>query len=154
LTHLARHVDGLVYRDCGEVAVKGIVRPLQVYQVGLEGEIPKARRRLAADAPKDGNAEAAMVTGLVGGSFGFAGVLGDRLFDAHLPIAPLVFGIVFALMACIASRGLARGSADSGGVIVMISAVALVLALGWWGAPAAVMLLIAGGMGFALGRGR
>jgi class 3 adenylate cyclase len=147
LIHLARRVDGLEYRDCGEIALKGLEQPVQVFLVGGTGELPAEMRRLAPRKGSDA-IDAARIVGIVGSAFGLSGVIFDRLFSGGGNWIALGAGLVFAAAALLgASR--VRRDAERGSLVMLASMVGLVFAIGWWAVLAAVLLLVSTGMAIA-----
>ena len=147
LVHLARRIEGLEYRDCGKVALKGLDRSVQVFLVGGEGDLPAETRRLTA--PKGDDAmEAARVVGIVGSGFGFAGVVFDRLLTVGANPVALGAGLVFAVIALLGASRLLR-DAERGALLMLVALIGLVFAVGWWALIGAILLLIATGMAVA-----
>jgi class 3 adenylate cyclase len=147
LIHLARRVDGLEYRDCGEVELKGLEQPVQVFLVGAAGELPTEVRRLAPRKRSDAS-DGARIVGIVGSAFGLAGVIFDRLFSGGGSSIALGAGLVFAIGALLGASRVGRDT-ERGSLVMLASMIGLVFAIGWWAVVAAALLVISTGMAIA-----
>jgi hypothetical protein len=78
--------------------------------------------------------------GLLGAVCGFLGAFGDRVTSSGTTVAAVI-GAGFAAMALLGAWRAERNP-DRASLALLAATIGLVLSLGWWATPAAVLLLL------------
>jgi hypothetical protein len=146
VVHLAGRTEGLSYADRGNVRLRGLERPVRVFQVAEEGELPLALRPIGRSDQHDLQM-AAMIVSLVGAGSGLLAAL------LTLSVSVLPHAGPFAITLVLASSVLgfvgaawATTKPSKSAVVLIIAAIGLILSIDWVAALAALLFLIAAGL--------
>jgi class 3 adenylate cyclase len=150
VVHLAGKVDGLAAVSRGEVALKGLESPVQVYQIGPEGEMLPVLAPIQPVKKDDAHMDrrrAASVVGTVGVGISLVTTLVVFAWSAafHSSLSAAILAVVLCGVAFLGAMA-TRAAPLFGALLLLGAAIAIVLTLSWDAILGVPLLLIAAGM--------